>query len=614
MNYPLSTPFSDSKRTFSSPGCYDSYDFMGAHPVRKNGVCGWEFRVWAPTAAAVSVVGDFNHWKTDSHPMKREADELWSLFIPGLSQYDVYQYAIRTADGRLLKKSDPFAFHAETRPKVASKLYNLDDYQWGDEKWIAYRERNAHGNIPVNLYEVHLGSWRRTGDGQVLNYRTIAQYLVPYVKEMGYTGVKILPVGEHPLDESLGYQVTGYFAVTSRFGTPADFMYLVDQLHQAGVSVILDGVSTGFPRDEFGLYLFDGTPCFGIPDSAARSKTAIPLPSKTSRSKPAVPFRRNASAKAPSEQLEVCEFDCSKPQVQNFLISSAFFWMKKFHIDGIHFTGTPVENAGFISSMNRLLHQNFPYIITFAGEPQGVDGFDHGWNTEWVENMLERLTAPDNGHAGSIFAAAKKPSISCVLPLSHDLVAAPRLSLAARMLGDDNWKFAQVRTFYLFFLTQPGSKLTMMGTEFGQLDPWNCNQSLDWHLLQYSFYQKQQTFFREANNLYLSTPALWEKASEESFRILKNGEKDQIVAYVRQARDGSEYYILANFSGTGADHCYLELPESEHYHVIFSTDDFAYGGRGIVRCGELPIQKEETGTGVLLSLPPMSALVIQGEH
>ncbi|MCD8333963.1 MAG: hypothetical protein LUC35_01140 [Clostridiales bacterium] len=304
--------------------------------------------MWAPAAQGVSVIGDFNGWQPESHPMAREPGGLWSVFIPGLAQYDRYQYAVRTAEGTLLKKADPYAFHAETRPGTASKLYDLEGYQWGDEGWLRYRDRRVLDGktAPSNLYEVHLGSWRRTGDGQVLNYRTIAEYLVPYVKEMGFTGVKFLPVAEHPLDESLGYQLTGYYAVTSRFGTPTDFMYLVDQLHQAGVSVVLDGVSTGFPKDHFALYQFDGTPCYGMPDPAPAPKTEdqrdmLPRYREGTQAGRSPKFSLTPIDAPEDLSDRVCEFDFSKPEVENFLMSAAFFWLEKFHVDGFHFTGTP---------------------------------------------------------------------------------------------------------------------------------------------------------------------------------------------------------------------------------------------------------------------------------
>lgn len=588
MSLSSSMPSSRRKSPLSTPGCYNCYEFMGAHPVEEKGISGWEFRVWAPAAKAVSVVGSFNNWHTDAHPMQRSPGGIWSLFIPSLKQYDVYQYAVQTRRGELLYKSDPYAFHAETRPSSASKLYDLEGYQWGDDNWIAYRSRIAGQATPLNLYEVHLGSWRRTGDGQVLNYRDIAHYLVPYVKEMGYTGVLLLPAGEHPLDESLGYQLTGYFAVTSRFGTPTDFMYLVDQLHQAGVSVMIDSPSTNFPADGFALHAFDGTPCYGTP----------------------VRIKRGRSRKGISTLREICEFNTSKTEVQNFLISSAFFWMKKFHLDGIFYTGISSKNADFIQRLDQAVHKTFPYAVTCAIQPQPTSGFTYKWYHQWVENMLSRVT--DSGQTGSIFAAAECPSSDSILPLSHDLFVYPKPSLAARMQGDDDQKFAQVRAFYLFFLTQPGSKLTMMGTEFGQWNSWNCLQSLDWHLLQYKFYQKQQRFFRDANALYLSTPAFWEPDADSSFHIIKTGKDDQIAAYTRQGNNGCEYCVAVSFSSTGIERCWLELSRTGSYQVILSTDDCSYGGQGNGSQGELIVQSNQAGSsGLWLTLSPMSAVVLR---
>lgn len=599
MNLSTSTPIHTQTTPFSAYGCTDAYRYMGAHPTEG----GWTFRVWAPHAKAVSLVGSFNDWDVKHAPMLAEAGGTWTVTVSGLYQYDVYQYAIRTADGELLYKSDPFAFHAETRPSSASKLYDLSDYQWGDQNWQAYRMRTVGKKVPMNLYEVHLGSWRRTGDGQVLNYRSIAHHLVPYVKEMGYTAVKLLPVGEHPLDESLGFQMTGYYAVTSRFGTPTDFKFLIDQLHQAGVAVIVDGNVAEYPSDSYGLYLFDGAPCFGV-------ETTVPVEKKVPAEEDADTETAPAEDDAPEFRTdELCNFDISKLEVQNFLLSSAFFWLNEFHVDGIHFTGVPAGGNAYLSSLIHRIHEEFPYAKTFSSV--NAADFDHCWYTAWVDRMLSRLTDADR--KDSVFAVAPRPPWNCILPLSHDLVAAPNPSIALRMLGDDGRKFAQVRAFYLFFLTQPGSKMTMMGTEFGQWASWNCLQSLDWHLLQYEFYQKQQRFFREANNLYLSTPAFWECDDiYECFRIIKTGEGDQITAYSRHDKSGQAYLIAANFSTAGLNHCWLDVPCAGRYEVIFSTEDSAFGGQsGVTSSGVLTTQLGPTGSGLWLTLPPMSALVLK---
>ena len=292
---------------FSAGDSVRAQEFMGAHPAVRDGQEGWVFRVWAPHAKQVAVMGDFNGWSEDANPMEPLDGGVWEVFIPGLQQYDTYKYAVHTPSGRVLAKADPYAFHAETRPGNASKLYDLSGYQWGDQSWMDYRAKNPIYSRPLNIYEVHLGSWRRTGDDQMLSYRDIAKYLVPYVKEMGFTHVELLPVTEHPLDASWGYQCTGYFAATSRFGTPHDFMWLVDQLHQAGIGVILDWVPAHFPKDAFGLYEFDGEPCYEYADPR----------------------------KGEHADWGTRVFDYGRHEVRSFLFSSALFWLEQYHIDGL---------------------------------------------------------------------------------------------------------------------------------------------------------------------------------------------------------------------------------------------------------------------------------------
>ena len=573
MNLKPYAPTSSGKKQLSVPGCYDCYHFMGAHPAEENGQAGWMFRVWAPNARAVSVVGDFNGWNPTRHPMDRSHGGIWYRFIPGLHQYDPYQYAIHTIRGEWLYKADPYAFHAATRPGTASKLYDLSGYHWGDECWTAYRKRVVGTDQPVNLYEVHLGSWRRTAEGQVMNYRTIASYLVPYVKEMGYTGVLLLPMGEHPDDESLGYQESGYFAVTSRFGTPTDFMYLVDQLHQAGISVVMDSSSFGFSRASFALGQFDGTPCYGIP-----------------------------SAKDPNMELE--RFDFSRPEVENFVVSSVFFWMKTFHLDGFFGTSIAVDNLPLMHRVSAALRQEFPYRAEAMGTPSIVGDTGRFWYSAWVKRMLSRITNPQR--TDPIFQCVKPSTPFCILPISHDIVKAPRPSLVARMQGDDATKFAQARAFYLFLLTHPGRKLTMMGTEFGQWNSWNCLQSLDWHLLQYDFYQRQQRFFRDANALFLATPALWELRAAATFQVVRDEGVDQTMVYKRLGTDGTEYYTAVCFSLTGMED--LSVPvHGTSYEVLLSTDSGVYGGMNRGSKGTLT-----PAEGLLkLSLPPMSAVLLK---
>ncbi len=563
-------PPASEKRQLSVPGCYDCYEFMGAHPAQQFGQEGWMFRVWAPNARAVSVVGDFNGWDRQRHPMSRSHGGIWSLFIPDLRQYDTYQFAILTLVGDWHYKADPYAFHAATRPLTASKLYDLRGYQWGDEHWTAYRARMVGQDRPVNVYEVHLGSWRRTAEGEVINYRTIASYLVPYVKEMGYTGVLLMPVSEHPDDESLGYQESGCFAVTSRFGTPTDFMYLVDQLHQAGISVVMDCSSLRFSTATFGLGSFDGTPCYGIP--------------------------------APDHSgAELEQFNFDRPQVENFTISYIFFWMRVFHLDGFFYTNVDGMEPGLVRRVKHSLREAFPYRWESVGTPSVADR-GHEWNARWTEQMLRRIADP--ARSDPILSCAPPPTPLCTLPISHDIVSSPHPSLVSRMPGDPERKFAFARAFYLFLLSQPGRKLTMMGTEFGQWNSWNCLQSLDWHLLETNFYRDQQRFFRRANALYLTTSALWRARSGQRRAVLRDQGYDQTV--VQSIREGrKEYLCVACFS---QETQYLSLPvEKAAYEVLLSTDEWEFGGQGRGSVGVV-ITRE----GVLeLSVPPATALLLR---
>ena len=292
---------------FLNGSCDDAYTFMGAHPAQENGQDGYRFRVWAPNAAGVSIMGNFNGWDPENCPMEQINGGIWEKFLPGMRRYDIYKYAIHTRDGRILAKADPYAFHAETRPDTASKIYDISGYQWGDEAWLEQRRKKPLYHKPLNIYEVHLGSWRKTGDNEFLSYRDTAEQLVPYVKEMGYTHVELMPVSEYPLDMSWGYQVTGYFAPTSRYGTPHDFMYLVDQLHQAGIGVILDWVPAHFPKDAFGLYEFDGTPCYEYADMR----------------------------KGEHMDWGTRVFDYGRNEVKSFLFSSAMYWFNEYHVDGL---------------------------------------------------------------------------------------------------------------------------------------------------------------------------------------------------------------------------------------------------------------------------------------
>ena len=456
-------------------------DFLGSHPVTQGGQQGYVFRTWAPHAKAVTLMGDFNGWVEDGVPLSPIGGGVWECFVPGLERYATYKYNISTHDGAVKAKSDPFAFHAETRPGNGSKVYDLAGYQWGDESWLSWRRTHPVYHAPLNIYELHLGSWRRTGDDQFLSYRDIAGYLVPYVKEMGYTHVELLPVMEHPLDDSWGYQCTGYFAATSRFGTPHDLMYLIDQLHQAGVGVLLDWVPAHFPTDGFGLYQFDGQACYEYADPR----------------------------KGEHAEWGTMVFDYGKNEVRSFLTSSAVFWLEQYHADGlrvdavasmlyldynrrdgqwlpnIHGGKENLEAVSFLQELNTAVFAQCPDVLMIAEEStswplvtapvkDGGLGFNLKWNMGWM-NDVQRYMKLDPyfrqfNHNDITFSLVYAFSENFILPFSHDEVVHMKGSLLNKMPGEPQAQFAGVRAFYTYMLTHPGKKLMFMGAEFGQ---WN---------------------------------------------------------------------------------------------------------------------------------------------
>ena len=619
---------------FSKGESVRAQELMGAHPARRDGEDGWLFRVWAPHAKSVSIMGEFNGWSEEAAPMSPLDGGVWEAFLPGLKQYDSYKYAVHTADGRVLAKADPYAFHAETRPGNASKLYDLSGYQWGDGGWMDYRKKNPIYEKPLNIYEVHLGSWRRTGDDQMLSYRDIARYLVPYVKEMGFTHVELLPVTEHPLDASWGYQCTGYFAATSRYGTPHDFMWLVDQLHQAGIGVILDWVPAHFPKDAFGLYEFDGEPCYEYADPR----------------------------KGEHADWGTRVFDYGRYEVRSFLFSSALFWLEQYHIDGLRVDAvasmlyldygrqdgqwTPnlfgghenLEAVDFLQALNTHIFQDHPDVLMIAEEstawprvshPVGEGGLEGGlgfnlkWNMGWMNDILHYIKLDPYfrqfNHKDLTFSFFYAFSENFVLPLSHDEVVHMKGSLINKMPGTDPEKYAGVRVFYTYMLTHPGKKLLMMGSEFGQWNEWHFEQSLDWHLLDMDNedgerHRRLQAFFKAVNALYLAHPELWElDFSWEGFEWIEaNDNQANTVAFLRKDKKGDALVVVCNFSPVDRTGYTVGVPVAGTYTCIFSSDDPAFGGAGLgdtepVKSRYIESQGKEQS--ITLRLPAMSAAI-----
>lgn len=602
-----------------------AWTYMGSHAATLDGAEGYEFRVWAPKAAAVSVVGDFNAWDETHCPMERLDGGIWACFIPGLARYDVYKYAVTGPDGKVRLKADPYAFHAETRPGTASKLYELAPYAWSDEGWLTYRRENPVYHRPLNIYEIHLGSWRRTGEGEVMNYREMAAWLVPYVKEMGFTHVELLPVTEHPLDASWGYQCTGYFAATSRFGTPDDLKYLIDQLHIAGVGVLLDWVPAHFPKDAFGLYEFDGRPCYEYED-----------------------MRKGEHA-----DWGTRVFDYGRNEVRSFLVSSAMFWLEEYHIDGlrvdavasmlyldygrqdtdwvrnIHGGRENLEAVDFFKRLNETIFAAHADVLMIAEEStawplvtaptsEGGLGFNLKWNMGWMNDIQHYMKLDPYfrqfNHKDITFSLMYAFSENYVLPLSHDEVVHLKGSLIAKMPGSDEEKFAGVRAFYGYMLTHPGKKLLFMGAEFGQWHEWQFEYSLDWHLLEQEPHQKLKEYFKQANAFYLRSSPLWElDFSWEGFEWLcADDSQGNCAAFVRRNQKGEEFIVLCNFSPVHRQGYRLGVPVPGQYTRVFSSDEAAFGGQGLGDTA--PVKTEYTPAhgreqSLALDVPPMSTVI-----
>ena len=617
-------------RAYTNGEAIRAWEFMGSHAQERDGQWGYTFRVWAPHAAEVSVVGDFNRWEEEANPLSPIGGGLWEGFVPGLDRYDIYKYSIRTKDGRTLLKADPYAFHAETRPGTASKLYELGSYQWNDQSWLDYRKKNPIYHRPLNIYEVHLGSWRRTGDGQFLSYRGIADYLVPYVKEMGFTHVEFMPLTEHPLDDSWGYQCTGYFAATSRFGTPDDLMYLIDQLHQAGVGVILDWVPAHFPKDAFGLYEFDGEPCYEYQD-----------------------MRKGEHA-----DWGTRVFDYGRNEVRSFLFSSALFWLEKYHIDGlrvdavasmlyldygrqggewvpnIHGGNENLEAVDFIQKLNERIFAEHDDVLMIAEEStawpkvshpvsEGGLGFNLKWNMGWMNDVLHYMKLDPYfrqfNHRDITFSFMYAFSENFILPLSHDEVVHMKGSLLNKMPGTYEEQFHGVRAFYTYMLTHPGKKLLMMGSEFGQWNEWHYEHSLDWHLLELvgedgDRHRALKAFFQAVNAFYLAHPELWElDFSWEGFEWIEADDNQaNTIAFLRKDKKGSTLVTVCNFSPVDRTGYTIGVPTAGTYTCLFRTDDPAFGGLGRGDAGPVKSQYIECHgreQAITLSLPPMSAAI-----
>ena len=580
--------------TFHKGNNYVAYDLYGSRPAREGGKSGYLFRVWAPHAERVSVVGDFNNWNPEENVMTRLLDgESFEVFIPGMKQFSIYKYCIRSKDGRNIYKADPYAYHAETPSKTASITYNLAGYKWGDK---AYMEERAEKNIyssPMNIYEVNALSWKLNEDGTYYNYVKLGQELIPYLKRMGYTHVEFMPLTEHPYDGSWGYQVTGYFAVTSRLGVPHDFMRLVDMLHRNGIGVIMDWVPAHFPKDAHGLYEFDGEPLYECPQWDRKEH----------------------------KSWGTRRFDYGRNEILSFLISSAVFFFDKYHIDGLRVDAVAsmlyldydkrpgewlpnkygenknLEAMEFLRRLNKTVLTQFPDVMMMAEEstawplvtrpPEiGGLGFNFKWNMGWMNDVLDYMkTDPyfrKGNHNKLTFSMMYAFTENYILPISHDEVVYGKHSLVDKMPGTYEEKFANTRAFMGFMISHPGKKLLFMGSEFGQFKEWNYKEGLEFFLTEeYELHAALSRMNADLNKFYRSTPAFYEiEDSWDGFEWIAANDADRnVVAYMRRDREGNSYLVIINFSGVPTTDYTLGVPKGK-YKLVFNTDSRKYGGEG----------------------------------
>lgn len=611
---------------------YKQYEKLGAHPATLNGIAGVCFSVWAPNAETVSVVGNFNGWNSKKHPMHCIGSSgIWETFIPGLTEGEVYKFEIRSrVNGYVVQKTDPFGFYFELRPKSASIVYDINGYKWSDSLWMQERRHKNWLGSPISIYEVHLGSWMRVPEegNRWLTYREIADKLIAYVRDAGYTHIELLPVNEHPLDASWGYQAIGYFAPTSRHGEPHDFMYFIDKCHQAGIGVILDWVPAHFPADGHGLSFFDGTCLYEHED-------------------PKKGFHPDWGTKI---------FNYGRNEVRGFLLSNAMFWFEKYHIDGLRVDAVAsmlyldysrkdgewvpniyggrenLEAVDFLKKFNETAHREYPGIFTIAEESTawpGVSrptylgglGFSMKWNMGWMHDTLEYFSKDPvhrKYHHGNLtFSLLYAFSENFVLPLSHDEVVHGKGSILDRMPGDMWRKFANLKALYGFMHGHPGKKHLFMGGEFGQWDEWNFEKSLDWHLLGYEPHAGLQRFIKDLNSIYRSEPSLYEVDFDyRGFEWIDFHDTGQsVMAFLRRADEQKDFTIFVfNLTPVPRYNYRVGAPASGFYREILNSDSFMYwgsntGNAGGVYAEDIPFQARPYSINI--TLPPLSMLIFK---
>lgn len=612
---------------------YKNYEKLGAHVVEIGGVKGVHFAVWAPNAKRVSVIGDFNHWDGKKHPMKLLGDSgIWEIFIPGLDEGELYKFEIKSKYRNYKEqKTDPFAFFFEVRPKSAAIVYNIENkHKWQDAEWMEMRKKKNWFESPVSIYEVHLGSWMRIPeeDSRFLTYRELADKLIPHVRKLGYTHIELLPITEHPLDASWGYQTIGYFAPTSRFGRPEDFMYFVDKCHQNGIGVVVDWVPAHFPKDAHGLGLFDGT-CL---------------------------YEHEDPRKGEHREWGTLIFNYGRREVANYLISNALFWLEKYHIDGLRvdavasmlyldYSREPgewmpniyggnenLEAVDFLKRFNEVVHKYHPGVLTIAEESTawpavskptylGGLGFSMKWNMGWMHDTLlyfSKEPVHRKYHTNNLtFSMLYAFTENFILPFSHDEVVYGKRSMLDKMPGDMWQKFANQRALYGYMYGHPGKKLLFMGSEIGQWSEWNFDGSLDWHLLEYEPHQKLQRFISDMNHLYKTEPALYEVDFDwHGFEWIDcSDSENSVISFIRRAKNTDDFLVFVfNFTPVPRFGYRIGVPQGGFYREVLNSDSEIYWGGNIGNAGGVyadSVPCHERQYSLNLTLPPLSVLIFK---
>ena len=629
--YSFSPTLSEFDRHLFGAGThYEIYEKMGGRLMTHEGARGAAFSVWAPNAKAVSVIGDFNNWDARRSPMRRLGESgIWELFLPAAAEGDKYKFHVTQCDGRVVDKTDPYGVYAEVRPNNASVLYPLKRYKWKDRRWMTARKKYNFKTAPMNIYEVHLGSWKRAEGDRFLTYTELAEQLIPYVKEIGYTHIEMLPVEEHPFDGSWGYQVTGYYAPTSRYGSPDEFKQFVDACHQNGISVILDWVPAHFPKDDFALARFDGTALYEHQDPRLGEHI----------------------------QWGTYIFNYGRKEVANFLLANALYWMDIFHIDGLRVDAVAsllrldfckeegqwlpnvyggsenLEAIEFLKHMNSVIAEREPGALMIAedstawpGVTKKVDegglGFSLKWNMGWMNDFLSYIKLDPiyrKYHQNKLtFGMAYHYAENFVLVLSHDEVVHTKSSMIGKMPGDVWQSFANLRLSYGFMMGHPGKKLLFMGGEFAQYSEWSEARSLDWHLLQYADHQEMQAYVKELNHLYTEEPAFWaEDFDPNGFQWIEcDDAESSIVSFVRRSRE-KELVFLCNFTPVVHRGFSLGVPQEGVYHERLNSDAARFGGSDVINAVPLQSKAEPAGRcpfRVELDVPPLGMVILEREQ